>query len=89
MDMRRYLDLFLEEKRVLLEETPKLIQDPDDDRAPSEIESFAPHILIYSSGDMTPFEIYIERVTDRLSVGIQGDLLGNIELIEDDAEFQP
>ena len=83
------LDLFLEEKRVLLQENPKRIQPADEDRPQSRIEAYAPHILVYSSGDMTPFELHIERVTDRLSVGLQGDLLGNIEIIEDDAGYNP
>ncbi|MDX1507350.1 MAG: type II secretion system minor pseudopilin GspH [Woeseiaceae bacterium] len=83
------LDLFLEEKRVLLQENPKRIQSPDEDRPQTEIENYAPHILVYSSGDMTPFELYIERATDRMSVGMRGDLLGNIEVIEDDADYVP
>ena len=83
------MGLFLEEQRVLLEEEPKLMQAPDDDRPPSQIENYAPHVLVYSSGDMTPFEIYIERVTDRRVVGLRADLLGNIEIIEDDASYVP
>jgi hypothetical protein len=44
--------------------------------------------LIFSSGDMTPFEVHINRVTDRLSVALQGDLLGNLEFVDDeDTQF--
>ena len=49
-----------------------------------ELKNYAPHVLIFSSGDMTPFELSIRRVTDQLAVALKGDLLGNIEFIEDE-----
>lgn len=78
--------LFLEDKRITLEENPIGLGDVDEDGlgATAQARNYAPHILIFSSGDMTPFEVHINRVTDRLSVALQGDLLGNLEFVDDE-----
>ena len=82
------ISLFLEDKRITLEETPILLADEDKADATQQAKNYAPHILIFSSGDMTPFEIHINRVTDSLSVALQGDLLGNLEFVDDaDTQF--
>ena len=77
-------DLLLEESRVLLDQNPKALENPDDDRPVADVERYAPHVLVYSSGDITPFELHIARDSDRMTVGMQADLLGNIDFIEDD-----
>jgi general secretion pathway protein H len=82
--------LFLEDKRIALEETPIGLADTDEDGAgvTAQARNYAPHIMIFSSGDMTPFEVHINRVTDQLSVALQGDLLGNLEFVDDeDTQF--
>ena len=72
-------DLFLEGQRVLLDLEPATFDDPEDDEQPTLGENYAPHILIFSSGDMTPFELHILRTTDNQSVVLQSDLLGDID----------
>lgn len=82
------ISLFLEDKRITLEETPILLAVEDEADATPQARNYAPHIMIFSSGDMTPFEIHINRVTDSLSVALQGDLLGNLEFVDDaDTQF--
>ena len=78
------LTLFLEEKRVTLEEDPVEIAVDGDDKPTPAANNYAPHIFVFSSGDMTPFELQINRVTDQQSIVMQGDLLGNLELVSDE-----
>jgi len=78
------ISLYLEDKRVLLEKNV-LVLDAEEQADPSsELRNYAPHVLIFSSGDMTPFELNIRRVTDQLTVALKGDLLGNIEFVDDE-----
>lgn len=82
------ISLFLEDKRITLEENPIELADADRADATTQARNYAPHIMIFSSGDMTPFEVHINRVTDSLSVALQGDLLGNLEFVDDeDTQF--
>jgi general secretion pathway protein H len=78
------LTLFLEDKQILLDESPLELADAEDDEPDADVLNYAPHILIFSSGDMTPFELHFTRLTDRLSVPIEGDLLGNLDFVTDD-----
>lgn len=85
------ISLLLEDKRVLLEQDGIVlgVDDEEDannntDDANAALRNYAPHVLIFSSGDMTPFELHIERLTDKLSVAMQGDLLGNLEFVTDE-----
>ena len=73
------LALFIEDRRVLLRADPA--RTDDDERG---VESYAPHILIYSSGDMTPFELRFLRDVDDTAVAIRSDLAGTIEFINDE-----
>jgi general secretion pathway protein H len=73
------LALFIEDRRVLLDPDPA--STDDDERG---IEIYAPHVLIYSSGDMTPFELHLLRDIDDASVAIRSDLTGTIEFIGDE-----
>ena len=81
------LELYLEDQRVLLDEEPVQISY---DESPSQVrEEYAPHLLIFSSGDATPFEVHIVRTIDpvrneEIRVGLQGDLLGNLEIMRGD-----
>lgn len=77
-------ELWIEEKRILLDDNPKMIMDEDDDAATTQLEAYLPHVFVFSSGDMTPFEITMRRVTDQLYIDLAGDLLGNVELVTDD-----
>ena len=71
-------DLLLEDKAVLLENDPQEIEDPD--------ATFAPHILIFSSGDSTPFELRIIKRSQQEVVILRGDLTGAIEVLTESEE---
>lgn len=79
------IELYLEDQRVLLDAEPAQISYDDSPRRVRE--QYAPHLLIFSSGDATPFEIHIVLTIDpatneEIRVGLQGDLLGNLEIME-------
>ena len=77
-------ELYLEGKRILLEDDPAEFEDADDNSLSLRVKSYAPHLLIYSSGDTTPFELHLLRTFDDLTVGLRGNALGGIEFIEED-----
>ena len=76
-------DLLLEDKRIVLEEDPAEFDDSDDNDR-SLTESYAPHILIFSSGDLTPFELRILRPVADQSLVLKSDLTGAIEIVTDE-----
>ena len=78
--------LFLEDKRVILNEDPAEIEDPEDEESRSGREAYVPHLLIYSSGDTTPFELHIWRQFDDERVVLRGDALGGVEILAQDDE---
>jgi len=78
-------DLFLEGQRVLLDLEPAPFDDPDEEDSYSDItENYAPHIMIFSSGDMTPFELHILRTGGDMAVVLEGNLLGDVKFAGDE-----
>jgi hypothetical protein len=72
-------DLFLEDRHVLLElEAADIAQDDDDDR--DLIDDYLPHILVLSSGDISPFELEIIRMSDRASVQLSVSPAGELKV---------
>lgn len=75
-------ELYLEDQRVELEFDAQVI---DYEERPGLVtQDYAPHLLVFSSGDATAFELHLVRALDDVRVGIQGDLLGNFEFMSDD-----
>lgn len=86
-------DLYLEDKRILLKTDTQDIaieDDEDDDEQPRQIrvqaEEYVPHILIMSSGDVSPFELMMVRRMDRASITITMTLEGELEIEHDDQQ---
>ena len=77
-------ELYLEGKRIVLEDDPAEFEDEDDDSLRLRGKSYAPHLLVYSSGDTTPFELHLLRTFDDLTIGMRGNALGGIEIIDED-----
>ncbi len=77
-------DLFLEGQRVLLEFEPAEFGDPEKADLRDISENYAPHILIFSSGDMTPFELHILRTGSDQQVVLESNLLGDIKFADDE-----
>ena len=77
-------DLFLEDKRVLLERDPQAFEDPEDNGPVGLVETYAPHLFLFSSGDTAPFELHIFNDRNDQVVVIQRDELGNMEIVADE-----
>ena len=75
-------DLWIEGQRVLLDTEPAAFDDPDEDPDDRGIESYAPHILVFSSGDMTPFELHLLRPELDQSIQLESNVLGDIKFAE-------
>jgi len=73
------LELFIEDRRIMLKTDPARTASDDEDRP--GIERYAPHVLIYSSGDMSPFEVHFVRRVDGSVVAVQGDAAGAVEIV--------
>jgi len=85
-------ELFIEDRRVLLDEdaaTTKNDEDDDEDEdKPNRnlIDDYVPHVLILSSGDITPFRLRIVRQPDRSEITMTMSLLGEFEILSNDQQ---
>jgi general secretion pathway protein H len=93
-DMYRYrrlpedytFELYVEDRPLILAVEPANLAGPDstkdrdnDDDKPA---FYSPHILVFSSGEITPFELRIVRRFDRQSVKVSATVLGEFEVSE-------
>jgi general secretion pathway protein H len=74
-------DLLLENKSILLDIDAQDLSDPDAEQNANSRNVFAPHILIFSSGDSTPFELRIVDREQDFTVILTGDLAGSVEVM--------
>ena len=74
------LELFIEERRIVLKSDPAVTADDDEDRP--GIERYAPHVMIFSSGDLSPFEVHFVRRVDDSLVAVQADAAGTLEIVD-------
>lgn len=79
-------ELFLEDRRIQLDSDPATFDKPEETSRRSATDIYSPHLLIYSSGDSTPFELRIWRRFDDTRVVLRGDALGTIENVKPDEE---
>ena len=73
------LELYIEDRRVILKTDPARMRSDEKDRP--GIEQYAPHVLIYSSGDISPFELHFVRRIDDSLLAVQGDFAGRLEIV--------
>ena len=76
-------ELYLEDKPIVLEFEPTEIEDPDEDALSSVTETYAPHVFVFSSGELTPYEIHLVRPEKDQLLAMRGNLFGEIEFLED------
>lgn len=80
------VELFLEDHRVLLQDQVK--ETSTDDEGNRDLTNdYLPHVLIMASGDITPFRLEIVRLTDDMTVGLQLDVGGDLEMVSHDQEL--
>lgn len=73
--------LTLEGQRVLLDNDPARFEDPEDDSNRDLTETYSPHVFIFSSGDMTPFDLTIAHRFSDQEVALKSDLTGAVEIV--------
>lgn len=73
-------DLFLEDRRILLDIDAADSAQNDDADDNYLRQDYLPHILILSSGDITPFRLEIVRNTDRSSVSLGVSANGEVSV---------
>ena len=83
------LELKLEDRRILLQsEASETQQEDDEDETDRDLtDDYLPHVLILASGDITPFQLFVIRLTDRATAGLELKLGGELEVIVEDAEL--
>lgn len=72
-------ELYLEDRRILLNDDAMPFADDEGDVGRNAMDLYAPHLMMYSSGDTTPFELHIVRRYDDQLFIVRGDALGGIE----------
>jgi len=78
-------ELFIEDKRILLETDPMEFSDPDEAAQSRVGESYAPHVFVFSSGQSTAYEIRLKRPSNDQQLVMRGNILGEIEFVEDES----
>ncbi len=73
-------DLFLEDKRIALKLEAAETERSDDDDDKDLTDDYLPHVLVLSSGDITPFVLEIYRSTDRASVQLSASPAGELKV---------
>ncbi len=73
-------DLVLEDKRVLLKLDAAETQKSDDDDNRDLSDDYLPHVLVLSSGDITPFVLEIYRNSDRASIQLSATPAGELKV---------
>jgi general secretion pathway protein H len=77
------LELFIEDRKVLLQGEAKKTEK-DEDRPQRDLkDDYLPHVLIFSSGDVTPFALRLLRNADRSEVMLEMTLAGDLEIRND------
>lgn len=75
-------ELYIEDKRVVLDNDPKEFEDPDKAGMSLTVETYAPHVFVFSSGESTSYEIRLKRPLNDQQLVMRGNVLGDIELVD-------
>lgn len=78
------LELYLEDKRVLLNDAPAVLEETEERRTAAPNDAYSPHLLVYSSGDIMPFELRLYREFDERQLLLRRDATGSFELSADE-----
>ena len=79
-------ELYLEDKRIVLNSDPAEFDDPRTQTTRSATQKYSPHLMIFSSGDATPFDLRILRSYGDQNVLLRGDALGAVVIVDPDED---
>ena len=77
-------EVFIDEKRVQLENDPMELEDPDEPNISMRAQPYMPHLFVFASGESTVYELHLWRPATDQRLVMRGDVLGEIEFGEDD-----
>lgn len=86
LDEDMEIELYIEDRHVLLSKEPaKTARTEEDNMNQRNLrEDYAPHVLILSSGDLSPFRLTIVRAADRARKTLSVSVAGEIRIESDD-----
>ncbi|MDJ0794415.1 MAG: type II secretion system minor pseudopilin GspH [Woeseiaceae bacterium] len=79
-------ELYIDDKRVELNNDPKEIDDPDEKPLSAGVQVYAPHLFVFASGEGTAFELRLWRPQTDAELVLVGDVLGQLRNGEDEFE---
>jgi len=79
-------ELVIEDRQVLLNTEAKETERDEEDPQRDLTDDYLPHVLIFSSGDITPFELRFLRDVDRSEVALTMSLAGELEILDETPE---
>jgi general secretion pathway protein H len=77
-------ELILEDRRIQLLAEAKETEQDEDSNERDLTNDYLPHVLIMSSGDISPFELEVVRLSDQTSIRLTANLAGVLEIVRDD-----
>jgi general secretion pathway protein H len=77
-------ELYLDGQRIVLDADPASTEDPAEESRRDLTEDYAPHVFVYSSGDMTPFELRLLRPDLEQTIAMRAGILGTLEVVDED-----
>lgn len=79
-------ELYIEDKRIVLNTDPQEFDDPERTEMSSTEENYTPHVFVFSSGELTPYEIRLRRPRNDQQLAMRGDLFGEIEYLDESVD---
>jgi general secretion pathway protein H len=86
LDEGAEFELVIEDRLVLLHTEAKETERDEDEPQRDLTDDYLPHVLIFSSGDITPFELRFLRDVDRSKVVLTMSLAGELEIQDETPE---
>ena len=77
-------ELYVDDKRIPLEEDPKKLDDPDKPMLSAGAKPYVPHLFVFASGESSAYEIRLRRPQTDQQLVMRSDVLGPIEFGDDD-----
>jgi general secretion pathway protein H len=81
-------ELYLEGRRIELSQQMSEIPSDDDEENQIRLSAYAPHALLLSSGDLTPFELVVLRPADDAAYQLRILPNGEVRIGQEDDDFQ-
>ncbi len=86
LDENMEIELYIEDRKVVLSREPAKTErtEGNEKNQRNLRETYAPHVLILSSGDLSPFRMTVVRATDRTRKTLSVSVAGEIRIESDD-----